>query len=589
MAMITTIETRLAMELERKYLMTGGDLPEAVKNDIADFPALQCKVGFGVTRASDLVARLQPWTERQAVENDRITKVAGVRYTLVIGIVDEPWVRALVDDGSGRLRPWRDRDHGCLNDDVGQPFLTIVGTEEDLAKLSSPTTEAAIEELLRSQTACHRKIDWMLDDIFGIRIPELAKWISDVRSRNEAAGLALIRRNTRLARIELSDKRRRIDAATATMLRKLRNFYEIARLVEIVRARVASRVGINELLGILASLDETVLTLDSGAVGAEAITDGWMTIGALHAARCHGTTYLRDEYPLVHYSGDSVGAGTADMTVAMRHETTQTFHADAMRSPDVMQHLSRTMVPVENDDPLDFFCGIEVMRLLPIGLRMIARSSGAKGALSNANRMLLGRLALWFLGEIAPDHYDAYVTRWANTRTIKKLGLTRADLDNYLTDPSCPDELGGGFVINSERARQMISVDAASAFNPWFWNRAIEERFWSACYSTASSDQAPAANAGILQRKLLLAIAKQKASLPDRSRTSPEIVAEAVALTAEIGAHGTPCAFDPALMTASMSLARSKTIKGAASSATPRPTPNRVKRIPGKVRRLGKR
>ena len=356
-----------------------------------------------------------------------------------------------------------------------------------------------------------------------------------------------------------------------------------------MRSRVASRVGIDQLLNILASLENTVSALDKGSVGAEAIADGWMFVGALDAARRQGTASLSAEYPLLYYRRTSVGGGKADMGSAMRHPATQTFHAAAMQSADVMQYLSRTMVPVNNDDPLDFFCGVEVMRLLPIGLRMIARSSGEKGALSNANRMLIGRLALWLLIQIAPDHYDAYATRWRDTRTVRKLGLTRADLDDYLCDPNCPDDLGGGFVINSEKSRRMVAVHAASDFNPWFWNRSTEKLFWSACYATAAGNKVPAANAGRLQRDLLAAVAKQKASRPGRPQTSVETVAEAVAITAEIGAHGTPSASDPALMSISMSLARSNMTKGAGSLAAPRPKLRLVKRIPGKMRRLGKR
>ena len=203
------------MELERKYLMTAGDLPEDVKNDVVGYPALQCKIGFGVTRASDLVSRMQPWTEREALKNDSITKVAGSRYLLMIGIVEEPWVRVLVDRGGGLLQPWRDRDNRGSDHDFGHAVLTIVGTEDDLAKLTSPKDEAGIEELLRRQTGCRSEVDWMLDKIFSTDIPRLAKWISDVRSGNEAAGLALIRRDMRSARIALGDERGRVDQPTA--------------------------------------------------------------------------------------------------------------------------------------------------------------------------------------------------------------------------------------------------------------------------------------------------------------------------------------------------------------------------------------
>lgn len=553
MSAVTTMEMRLRIELQRRYLSRPGPLPAALQDDISEYPALLARQRWGLVRAADLVALLQPWSERDADPGERCFKVAGARHILLPGLIDEPWVQVLVDEGAGQLTAWRGRHVVC-------PMLTIVGHPADLMHLQAPRTDNQIEHALRRASALESNADWMLASVFGIGQRELASWLAALAELNPIASLALIRRDVANGLYLLADKRGRITPEVRQKVRDLRALFEIMRLVELLRAGAGpGRTTADELITTLATQDRIATALQHDDPLGQHLGDGWMFMSTLRAFGRRGDVQLSPQFPLIAYGQGTPPASLPAMVEAIQDPATFAFYGAALQQAEIVAGTSRTLVRIEDEQPIDFYGGIEQMRLAVIGLRAVARKSGHAGALNHANRAIIGRLALHLLRKVDPNAFDAYADHWSTSHAVKVAGLTRHHLEVGLTDPDLPHDLGAALVIKTEKIRRFVPVAPDSAFNPFWWSRKPLPATWAGYHKVARGDAEIARDDGKLVRDLLGNVGALGTDLPQYFDTEAAVVAEAVALCNMVGAHHTPLARDPALFTSGLSEVRDQT------------------------------
>lgn len=541
MSAVTTIEMRLQIELQRRYLSRPGPLPAALQDDMSEYPALLARQRWGVVRAADLVALLQPWSERDADHGERCFKVAGARHVLLPGLVDEPWVQVLFDEGEGKLALWQGRH-------VARPMLTIIGHPSELTKLAAPRTVAEIEHVLRRASALTFTADWMLASVFGIDQSKLASWFAQLANRNPSAFLALIRRDVANGLYLLADERGRVTPEVRRKVRDLRALFEIMRLVELLRAGAGpGRTTADALITMLAKHSRTAAALQQDDPLGQHLGDGWMFMSTRRAFVRRGDAQLSPQFPLIAYGQGTTPASSPTIVEAIQDPSTFAFYGAALQQAEIVAGTSRTLIRIDDEQPVDFYCGIEQMRLAVIALRAIARKSGHAGALNHANRAIIGRLALHLLRVVDRKAFDAYSDHWSTSHAVQVAGLTRQDLEQGLTDPDLPHDLGAALVIKTERIRRFVPVAPDSAFNPFWWSRKPSSETWAGYHKVARGDAEIARDDGKLVRDMLGNVSALGTDLPRLFDTEAAVVAEAVALCGVVGAHHTPLARDPAL------------------------------------------
>lgn len=543
MAEFTSIETRLAIELERKYLLQPEPLPSDIIAELGIYPALLVKHRFGVTSARDLIRVLQPWTERDAIDGDQVTKVAGARYTLLLGAVDEPWVRVLVDDGRGGLTPWHDRR-------VDAPLLTIVGTEPELAQLALPRSATEIEALLRRQSALGIEVDWLLKAIFGVQLRQVARWLGGLVHSNPEAFVALVRRDVVRGVRSLADAKRKLAPEDRCTAHQLVIIYEIARLVEHQRVLGGpDRATADAVLAAGYAPTTTRRRFEGASAAGEYMHDAWMFISSLRRFDGYLGPTLHRQYPLVFSSGQQM-SDNPDVIAALGDPVTYGFHMGALAAEPAVCMVSKSVQSINGEQPIGFLYGVEQMRLGVLALSRIARKSGHKPSSQHARRSYIGRLALYLLRTVDKPAFAAYAQRWQREHAVQMAGLTAKTLNDELVDENSAEDFGAALVVKSEMNRKPIGVAVDSDFNPWLWNRVSNTASWAGYSAVARGEAKPQADDGTRTRALLAGIAYRGASAKRCYKGSESAVHEAVAVCAAVGGHSTPLARDPALFLA---------------------------------------
>lgn len=547
MAAVTTFESRLAVELQRKYLSQPGPLPATMLADLAAYPGLVARAQWGIVRAADIVALLQPGSERDPESVERCFKIAGVRHVLLPGLIDEPWVQALVDDGTGSLSAWRDRR-------VEGPALIVIGHAADLILLEAPGGFAEIESAFRRGQVLGRETDWMTRSVFGFSLPQVIGWLDKLRDDNPTIFLALIRRDAVKAIQLLKLEPKHVRREAGRNIHAVAMILEIMRLVELMRAGAGpGRATSDDLIGALSTPQHTISALQNDDPLGQYIADGWMFMSTLKAFKYRQNIQLSAAFPLLAYKRSLLNQSAIGIIQAIQDPRTHEFYSGALTGEAIVAGKTRSLTKIQGKQPIEFFCGIESMRLAVVALRAIARKSRQSNSLNYTNRAIIGRLALHLLSETDPEAFDAYVQQWANTRAVKAAGLTRADLEHAVTDEYSEQDLGAGQVIRTEKIRRFVPVGPDSEFNPYWWGRDPSSATWENYHAIARNNGKADRTASALSLGLLREISKLGEAQSRYFDGDVEAVNEAAELCALIGAHHTPLSRDPALFVAALS------------------------------------